>query len=457
MRIRSQKQLYIKVQSKSLSKSDELRAYGKLLENLPGYQDILEQVQRDLSPQCSGSKRGRNGMTAEQVLKSLLVKMRNNYSYRGLSEATRDSLSVRDFLGLSSFLRPEGFSFKTLQNNIKLLQESTLDMLDEELKKYARAEGIEDGKKTRTDAFNTASNIHYPTDWSLMNDSIRVLSRIMVYALEDVGVPLKFTNHYRASKKKLFKIHNTKSTKKRHKLNLELIRLTKKTLRYSESSLVVMREHLPLLSVQLGLKLGGLISSLEDYIPLVEQVIDQAHRRIVKKESVPAEEKIFSIFEDHTDIIVKGRRDITFGHKNTITTGKSGLVLNLEIHEGNPADSTLVEEAMKAHEEFYGGYPESAVFDGCYSSNENRKFAEEVGIKNTCFSKETDQESTCSRFIRRSLRNFRAGIEATVSMLMRMFGMKRIMNKGLASFKATAKAAVITYNMFILARRAAAR
>jgi transposase, IS5 family len=92
------------------------------------------------------------------------------------------------------------------------------------------------------------------------------------------------------------------------------------------------------------------------------------------------------------------------------------------------------------------------VFDDCYSSNENREFAREEKIENVCFSKETDSDSSCTKKVRRVLRNFRAGIEATVSMLKRMFGLTRIMDKGIDSYKASAKASVITYNLFILAR-----
>jgi len=97
----------------------------------------------------------------------------------------------------------------------------------------------------------------------------------------------------------------------------------------------------------------------------------------------------------------------------------------------------LVKAVIEDHKSFYGYAPNSAVFDGCYSSNENRKFAKDQGIKNTCFSKETDMQSSVSK----KVSCFRAGIEATVSMLQRMFGLTRILNKSHESFKATVKAA----------------
>lgn len=450
MRIRSQKQLYLKIQSKSVAGSTQLELIGESLEQLPGYEKILTQIQSDLNPKQVSNKKGRMGMTAEQVLRALVLKMLNDYSYRKLADVIKDSMSAMEFMKLAPFSK--GFHYKTLQTNIKLIEEDTLDMINSEIKLFSAEEGIEDGKAIRTDGFSTASNIHYPTDWGLMNDSIRVLSRIMCCALEDIGVPVTFTNHYRASKKKLFKIHNDKSHKRRRKLNLQLIRLTKRTLSYAKESLPMMEQFRACRSLSDELYLNSLIADLKRFIPLVENVIEQAHRRIVKGEKLSSEEKIVSIFEEHTDIISKGNRDVVFGHKNTITTGKSGLILSVDIHNGNPADSTLVKGIIEEHQLFYNSLPESAVFDGCYSSNENREFAREEGIDKICFSKETNEQSSVSRSERRKLRNFRAGIEATVSMLKRMFGLTRIMNKGLRSFRATVKAAVLTYNLFIISR-----
>ena len=424
-----------------------LQQIGEYLDKLPGYDSILGKIQMELNEGSSLNRQGRPGMRAEEVLRALILKMLNNYSYRQLEHVISDSASAREFLKLSPF--SSGFKYKTLQSNIKQINEATLDLLNAELKNYAQVEGIEDGAAIRTDAFNTESNIHYPTDWSLMNDSIRVLSRLLCYAVEDLKIPLEFTNHYRASKKKLFKINNDKSYKRRRKLNLELIRLTRKTVDYADDALVVMKKY-PCTGS--SIQLASIIAALNHFIPLVENVVSQAHRRIVKGEKVPSSEKIVSIFEEHTDIISKGSRNVVFGHKNTITTGKSGLVLSVDIHDGNPADSTLVKRVVNTHVDFYKSIPKSAVFDGCYSSQENRDFAENISIDEVCFSKETDEQSSLSRAKRKKLRNFRAGIEATVSMLMRMFGLKRIMNKGIESFRATVKAAVVTYNLFILSR-----
>ena len=178
-------------------------------------------------------------------------------------------------------------------------------------------------------------------------------------------------NHYRASKSKLFKINNTRSEKNKRKMNLELIRLCRYTLSFSKQALSTMETFEGCKTEEEFVYLESLIGQLKHYHPLVEQVLDQAYRRIVKGEKLKAEEKLVSIFEEHTDIIVKGYRDIVFGHKSTITTGTSGLVLNVDIHEGNPADSTLVPSVFENHQKFYGNVIEKAVFDGCYASKLN--------------------------------------------------------------------------------------
>ncbi len=230
-----------------------------------------------------------------------------------------------------------------------------------------------------------------------------------------------------------------------------MIRLCRKTIGYSKNALLVL-EKFSSGSKRGDLRVIQIISDLERFIPLAEQVLDIAYRRIVLKEKVPASEKLYSVFEEHTDIIVKGQRDVVFGHKATITTGVTGLILDVEVHDGNPADATVVNEVFNRHKTFYGTAPESMVFDGCYSSEGNRNTLLNEGVKNLTFSKESEKKATSSRAVRKALRFFRAGIEATVSMLKRMFGWTRVMDKGRESFNKALKTGAISYNLFILAR-----
>jgi len=393
---------------------------------------------------------GRPGMSAEQVLRAYILKGRYSCSYRKLSEMTDDSISAREFMKLAPFR--VGFDFKTLHGNISLISEATIDFINESLKNYSLIQEIEDGSITRTDATTIETNIHHPTDWSLMHDCIRVLSRIMTMLLELYGVPIVFQNHYRASKRKLFKIHNSRSDKKKRRLNMELIRICSKTIGYAKRALPVIDEHPYTSDINSSVKYKTLISELRRIIPLAEQIINVAHRRIVFEENVPSNEKIVSIFEPHTDIIVKGRREVVFGHKVTITTGKSGIITDVIVHEGNPVDSAIVPEVLTRHKDFFVTPPKSMVFDGCYYSEANRTLLENAGVQHVCFSKEPEEKTTCSKVVRKMLRFFRAGIEASVSMLKRMFGWDTVFNKGKERFQKAVKTGVIVYNLFILSR-----
>ena len=128
MRIRSQKQLYFKPQSESFEGAVQLRQIGEILDNLPGYDSILSKIQEDLNPKNSSSNKGRSGMSAEQVLRALILKMLNDFSYRKLADVIKDSVSAMDFMKLPPFSK--GYHYKTLQSNIKLIEEETLEMIN---------------------------------------------------------------------------------------------------------------------------------------------------------------------------------------------------------------------------------------------------------------------------------------------------------------------------------------
>ena len=172
-------------------------------------------------------------------------------------------------------------------------------------------------------------------------------------------------------------------------------------------------------------------------------------------EKVPSQEKIVSLFEPHTDILVKGTRDIVFGHKVCLTTGESSLILDARVLDGNPADSTLVQSVITEHKEFFGQAPQQAAFDGCFASEGNRDFAKIQGVAELTFSKNRSMDISSlvsSKRIHKALRNFRAGIEANISLLKRVFGWERIFDKGEHSFAAAIQAGAVAFNLFLLAR-----
>lgn len=450
MRRRSQLQLYLRPAIPETKLSEELLEIDGILNEAPGMSAVLSQVLFDLG--AMPEQKGREGMCAEQVLRAGILRMRLGLCYRDLEHATQDSLSIREFLKIG-YCR--GFRKSTLQKNIKRVKDSTWEMLNSCLKTFARDRGIEDGKKTRTDTTCSETNIHYPTDGSLLNDSVRVLTRVMTYAQELGGAPINFINHYRATKKKVYKLNNTSKRDTRHQLYLELIRLARNTLRFAKEALEILHKHDGARDLQMLLVLQRSVVELEHYVPLVEQVIDQAYRRLVLGEALAADEKLVSLFEPHTDILVKGPRDVVFGHKICITEGASSLILDVKILDGNPADSELVPGVIDSHLQFYKTAPKEAVFDGCFASAANRDYAKQRGIEELTFSKNRylDIHSLVSSpKVHLKLRNFRAGIEACISYMKRIFGWSRVLDKGKKSFSATIQAAAVAYNLTVLAR-----
>ncbi len=171
---------------------------------------------------------------------------------------------------------------------------------------------------------------------------------------------------------------------------------------------------------------------------------------------MPATEKLVSIFEPHTDIIVKDRRDTFYGHKICLTTGASGLVLDVVVESGNPSDSTLARKMVERVGAVLGRFPKQVTFDGGFSSKANVQEIKELGATDVVFSKHVGLEVTemaKSTWVFRKLRNFRAGIEAGISFLKRTFGLSRCHWRGFDSFGAYVWGSVLSCNLLVVARR----
>ena len=197
----------------------------------------------------------------------------------------------------------------------------------------------------------------------------------------------------------------------------------------------------------------------QHYQPLIRQVMDQAVRRVFQGERVPAAQKIVSIFEEHTDIIVKGSRDIQYGHKLNLSTGRSGLILDVVIEAGNLADVDRFLPMLERHIANYGEAPRQMAADGGYASIGNLRDAQALQVEDVVFHKKRGlkvEEMARSPWVYRKLRNFRAGIEAGISCMKRAYGLGRCTWKGLAHFKAYVWSSVVAHNLALLVRLAPA-
>ena len=427
--------------------ADELRQMGAVLDELP---HAVELVHADLVRPGTKPNKGRKGMTAEQVLRALVIKQMNGFSYADLSFHLADSSCYRWFcrLGIGDAAPKKS----TLQKAIKRVRAETWETIDRMIVEYAAKQGIERGNKVRSDCTVVESNIHHPTDSSLLWDCVRVLARLMGDAHESFGI--NFSDHSRRAKRRAIGIANAKKDADRLLLYKDLLKVTDKTLGQAEP-VAKQLDVVVTADLMVMLKAQAIAAQLRHYASMTGNVISQTERRVLRGESVPAAEKLVSIFEPHTDIIVKDRRETLYGHKICLTAGVSGLVTDVVVEQGNPADSTLAVKMVERHREVFGRVPRQIAFDGGFASRSNLTELKALGVKDVAFSKGRGlgiTEMVKSSWVYRRLRDFRAGVEGVISFLKRGFDLTRCRWSGFASFKAYVSASVLSCNLLIVAR-----
>jgi IS5 family transposase len=424
----------------------ELKAMSDWLDE---HLDLLDWVAADVK-QRHVEETGRKGLTIESVLRCAILKQYRQLSYEELVFCLMDSASCQTFARLT-----QGWSPKraTLQSCISAISDVTWEQINACLLRSAQQAKVEKGEMLRIDSTVTDSPIHAPSDSTLLWDSVRVLVRLLKRAeeLADGVTVIEYRNHQRVAKKRMRAICYTRGREKKARLYRDLVDVTNKSLKY------VSQARMRLLSAchTQALAREAWLLEVAHYEPLIQQVIEQTQRRVFQGEKVSATEKIVSIFEEHTDIIVKGSRDIQYGHKLNLSTGRSGLILDVVIETGNPADSDRFLPMLDRHIENYGKAPRQMAADGGYASTDNLHEAKALQVEDVVFHKKRGlkvEEMAKSPWVYRKLRNFRAGIEAGISCLKRAYGLGRCTWKGLEHFKAYVWSSVVAHNLALFGR-----
>lgn len=444
MREKWQKQMPLMTHIKEHPQNKELETISAIIDSNP---TIIEMILQDLTRGKSPTQNaGAKGMSAEQVLRSAVVKTLYDFTYEQLAFHMVDSQSLRWFCRIG--MAEDGFKKSTLNRNIKSISDRTWEMINRCLLEYASSEKIEKGRQVRIDCTCVETNIHQPSDSTLLCDGIRVLTRLINQA-KDEGIKVPgFSNHNRRAKRRMLAIMNAKNQKQRKAAYIDLLKVADKALGYALRAQNNMR-------ASFSCKAFVISTSISHYVKLLEKVIDQSRRRVLHGEKVPANEKVVSIFEPHTDIIIKDRRDTVYGHKICLTGGASNLILDCKIFEGNPADSTLALSMLDSQKDIYGRYPLKASLDGGFASKANLEQAKDRKIKDICFSKKRGLQTTdmCrSEYVYNRLRRFRAGIEAGISWLKRCMGLTRCTWKGWQAFKSYVWSSIVAANLLTIAR-----
>ena len=426
----------------------ELDAISKIIDENVGMLDV---VYRDLTGMRNVNT-GRTGMTAEQVFRCAILKQYRNLTYEELAFHLEDSRSFWAFGKLWTGQRP---SASTLQENVKALSEESWDAANRMILEYAKREGIEQGRTIRLDSTAVETDIHYPTDSSLLVDGVRVITRLLIAGKSCSPTPsYGFADHRRVVKKRELKILNSKKENVRTKCYRDLLDIALRVKRYAIEAIRILEE-LSSPDFFETIRARGLAEELRQVVQTFDKVRDQTRRRVLEEEKVPASEKVVSFFETHTDIIEKGNRETTYGHKLFVVGGESGLILDCMIERGNPADSVMFLPLLDRQEELYRRPPRQVASDGGFASRDNLMKAKEKGISDVSFSKRRGisvLEMVKSNWVYKKLRNFRAGIEACISVLKRAFGLTRCTWSGWAGFKQYVRSAIVSYNLLTLAR-----
>ena len=234
---------------------------------------------------------------------------------------------------------------------------ATWETVDRRLLDAARDGGVETGDAVRIDSTVTETHILEPSNSRLLFEGVRVLTRLLREAQDELGAAaIDFHDHRRGAQRRALEAGSQRGAERRAKTYRKLLRLTGRTAGYIEAALPAVRAADTAWS-------RGWVEAATAYLELFGNVTDQTERRVFGGETVPAGEKVVSLFEPHTDIVVKGGRGTHYGHKINLATGRTGLVLDVVVEDGNPADSARPPAVgrclpmLKRHIEHYGAAP----------------------------------------------------------------------------------------------------
>jgi len=453
MRTKSTKQQYFDFSRKSSIKvvNEYRKKYKIISQLLDKNSQLVSLVHQDLAKMLSQSKRGRKSeYTSEQLLRSLIVMFVEQDSYRKVVIHIENSEFLRDFVGLG--IKPM-MDYSFLNKAFGILSDRTWKIMNRVLAQYAKEQEKISSEKLRLDTTVYETNIHYPSDSSLLWDSFRTLARLLQQIQQELPqLALKHRFHVKKVKKLfLFITRNASSNNKGKKRK---VKSTYRTLIERVNWVAeVAREALVVLH-----RTGYEAELLAHYIPIVEKIIHQAEQRIFQGVMVAADEKVYSLFEEHTELLKRGKagKPIEFGHKVLIAQTGEKFIHHYEVFPKREEDKELLEPTLKAHKQLFGTGPDVLATDKGFYENMKQivKLEENITTVSICKKgrrnpQEYEREST-EEF--KDGQRFRAGCEGSISVLKRVFNLGRCLFKGFKNYAASVGCAVFCHNLVLLTR-----
>jgi transposase, IS5 family len=438
-----------------------LAQIDQLLEDEALYQLIRNDLARRY-PQTEQT--GRNSTPVEVVLRMLAVKRLYGLSYERTEYQVRDSLVLRQFCRVYFNEVPDD---TTLIRWAGLIQPETLESFNHRLTQLARQLKVTKGRKLRTDGTVVETNIHHPSDSSLLADSVRVLGRTLRRAREVLQAPTDlgqqvFRNRIR-SVRRLARQVGEAMRKRGETAQEQGMQAYHKLVKATQQTIKQAQRVLPALQAATDEGAEELSAILETFIPRAEQVVSQAVRRVFQGEKVPAGEKIVSLFEPHTAIIRrdKARKPTEYGHKVWLDEVDGGLVTRWQVLEGNPNDDQQWIPSLEHHIECFGKPPHQMSADrGVHSAN-NEQIARDQGVKRVVLPQpgrksEARKQHEKQHWFQQG-RKWHAGVEGRISVLKRRHELDRCRDHGRQGFDKWVGWGVIAANLLVIGRKVAAK
>lgn len=441
----------------SLIKDDLLDPLDALLDD----EALIDLVREKLAQRRPKSKQlGRIGIAPDRLLRLAVLKHIKQWSFRELEREVRSSLVYRRFTRFDHDRIP---NYSNLSRAMAALGPETVEQIHAQVVRMAQARRVATGRRLRTDTTVVETNVHYPTDSTLLGDGIRVLQRSMKRIAEECeSEAIEVIDHARTTKRRIMEIHTaarslTDAGKAKMKKSYgRLLSVARGVVRSAESLgqkltegavKIVGNEHRVLLAA----------TQLEHFVPLAKRVIAQTKARVFDG-NTRFEGKLLSIFETHTAAICKGKahKPTEFGRLVRLDEVENGIISNYFVADGNPADVTGFKPAVSQHIEIFGRAPHMATGDRGFFSAANERDAQEDGVKRVVLPgrgplSETRKAKQRKRWFKRGLK-WRAGIESRIATLKHRFDMARVKYKDDIGFKRGIGWSVIAQNLVSIAR-----
>jgi IS5 family transposase len=419
---------------------------------------LVEQVRQDLVRGLKNPNTGRDGITPAQTLRSLILMRVKNWDYRELRERINDGYTLRTFTDFDSHRVPKHDAFNRAFNR---LTPATMQAINQAVVQAAVQLDLEDGKQLRVDTTVVETNIHFPTDATLLWDTVRTVTRLVedLHKILPRGVQ-GFTNRTRSARRRMQALERM-TAQERHRQQepkyRELIRITEQVLAHARQ-VVQKAARIKRIDVAAAAMVKQLCQQITEYRQLGDRVIDQTRRRVIDGEQVPAEEKVYSVFESHTDLIKRGkaRKPVEFGHKVFLAESAQGLITDYQVLDGNPVDTSQVRPSLERHQQIFQSAPDLYAGDRGFYSAENLEECQKAGVSQVSIPQRGGQRTAERETLERSRafkksQRFRAGIEGRISVLFRGRGMKRCRAHGRERFEVLVGAAVLANNLLRIA------